>query len=111
MQFVRVSLALLVVILTPLTSSASIPATYTNNNFWTSEHDTPEQFFRRENGDFYGFTTTGKYFTHTRVVNDRDVRLHRFAIDQAYFYITDRGPISAEDDLMALSIYFATPST
>jgi len=35
------------------------------------------------------------------------VRLHRFSIDEAYFYISSVGLITAPNDLVALSIYLA----
>lgn len=101
-------LATFLLLATPLVTAAAIPSLYTNDNFFTSEQDAPAQLFRQLNGDFYGFTSTGKYFTQVSVVNDAGVPLQKFSIDRAYFYISDRGVIKAENDLAALSIYLAT---
>lgn len=84
---------------------AQIPTTYTNDNFWTSEHDQPLSFSRDSWGNFYGVTLTGKFFSQTNIENQYGIRLQKFSIDQAYFYISDRGVIRAESDLVALSIY------
>jgi hypothetical protein len=96
-----------VLCLIPQVSLAAVPATYTNENFFSSTHDAPAQLFVTPNGNFHGFTTTGKYFTQTRVVNDESVRMFRFAIEQASFYVTDQGIIEADSDLAALSIYLS----
>lgn len=85
--------------------AASIPAVYTNENFWTSPHDQPVSFSRDAAGNFSGRTLTGKIFTQTAVVTDLNIRLHRFAIDEAFFYISNRGIIIAPTDLAATSIY------
>lgn len=106
----RVILTLVVALsLLPQFTYAAIPVVYTNDNYWSSEHDQPAQLFRTTNGDFYGFTNTGKYFTQTSIANEYNVRLNKFTIDKAYFYITDRGVIKADSDLAALSIYLAQP--
>jgi hypothetical protein len=84
---------------------AAIPALYTNDNFWSSEHDQPVSFVGDGQGNFYGTTLTGKTFTQTAIENSLNVRIHKFLIDEAFFYITDHGVIKAETDIAALSIY------
>lgn len=84
---------------------AAVPETYTNDNFWSSTHDVPVKFWQDELGNFYGFTESGKIFTQVNIANDFGVRLQKFSIDEAYFYISDKGIIKADDDLSALSIY------
>ena len=86
---------------------AAIPAVYTNENFLTSTHDAPVSIFTFETGGFYGFTETGKMYRQVPIHNDFGVRLQRFSIDEAYFYVTDRGTIWADTDLIALSIYMS----
>jgi hypothetical protein len=103
------SLLVLMVLVTNLSVSllaeASIPNQYTNDNFWTSTHDQPVSFSRDVNGNFSGITKTGKKFEQRIIENTLSVRLQRFSIDQAFFYISDQGIIQADNDTMALSIY------
>ena len=84
---------------------AAIPDTYTNDNFWTSTHDVPVSFWQDELGNFYGLTESGKSFSQGNIANDFNVRLYKFSIDEAFFYVSDQGIIRAADDLHALSIY------
>ena len=86
---------------------AAVPATYTNDNYWTSEHDAPAEFVGTGQGSYYGYTKTGKYFEQTLLTNSYDVRLFRFSIDKAFFYVSDRGVIKANSDVAALSIYLS----
>ncbi len=86
-------------------AQAYIPDVYTNDTFSTSRHDAPAWFYRDHLGVFYGATETGKLFRQFPITNELGVRLMRFEIDEAFFYITDRGIIWAENDLVALSIY------
>ena len=92
---------------------ASLPAyafIYTNENFHQVPHEQPVHFEQRADGSFWGYTETGREFTQTPIPNRYDVRIHRFAIDEAFFYVTDTGTIFADTDLQALSIYFTTVS-
>jgi hypothetical protein len=91
----------------PVIVSAAVPARYTNENFWTSTHDKPVSFHVSEAGDFYGITETGKLFRQYSIPNILDIRLQRFEIDDAYFYISDRGIIVATDTISALIAYIA----
>jgi len=85
--------------------AAEIPKTYTNDNFWSSPHDQPVTFERDSAGNFSGITVTGKVFTQKNITNSANIRLQRFAIDEAFFYISDRGIIVAPNNTRALSIY------
>lgn len=84
---------------------AEVPAVYTNANYINSTHEEPADFYNDGWGGFYGHTVTGRLFTQTPVTNDENIRLHKFVIDEAFFYISDRGTIWADSDLMAVSIY------
>lgn len=106
-RFLVGSLFLVVVVLTAVPTEAAIPTVYTNDNFFTSEHDAPVSFTQAADGSFSGVTVTGKTFYQRPVVGDVHVRLHRFSIDQAYFYISSYGLIMATSDTEALSIYLA----
>ena len=80
---------------------------YTNENFHTVEHEKPVHFEQLSDGSFWGYTESGREFRQVPVPNRYDVRIHKFMIDEAFFYITDQGTIFADTDLQALSIYFA----
>lgn len=84
---------------------AAVPAVYTNDNFQTATHEQPVSFSRDQYGNFSGYTTSGRLFTQTAVANAYNIRLQRFAIDEAYFYISDRGVIFANTDIEAVSVY------
>jgi hypothetical protein len=86
---------------------AAVPAVYTNENFFSSEHDQPVSFTQDSVGNFSGMTISGKLFYQTNVTNAFTIRLQRFSIDEAFFYISDRGIIRAGSDTVALSIYLA----
>jgi hypothetical protein len=83
------------------------PATYTNSNYVDSYHEMPASFTMDQEGNFSGFTVTGRLFSQTNVPNSLGIRLQKFAIDEAYFYVSDRGEIHAANDLVAISIYLA----
>lgn len=84
---------------------AAIPDRYTNDTIWTSEHDAPVSFTRDSAGNFSGTTASGKVFYQYRIENSLAVRLMRFEIDDAFFYVSDHGIIIAPSDTVALSIY------
>jgi hypothetical protein len=87
--------------------SAIVPSVYTNANFFLMTHDKPVSFTQDPFGNFSGFTESGKYFTQRTVTSSVQVRLQRFAIDEAHFYVSNLGVIEAETDTIALSIYLA----
>jgi hypothetical protein len=96
--------------LMPIMVGATIPATYTNENIWTATHDVPVSFVQDPVGNFSGYTQTGKYFSQTIITNALAIPLMRFSIDQAFFYVSDKGVIIATNDTQALSVYLARPS-
>ena len=110
-RFVFLTTAVIVVLVTPSAYATSVPANYTNQNFWTSTHDIPVSFTRDRDGTFFGETATGKSFTQMNVATNSSVRLQKFTIDEAYFYISDRGIIFAPTNTIALSIYLDRPAS
>lgn len=78
-----------------------------NYNYAVSPRCTapPDYFVVEANGEVWGHLTNGIQFTQTNVTNELGVRMQRFNLEQAYWYITDRGVIYADSDLQALSIY------
>lgn len=102
----KTTLTLLVGLLlaAPLSAAAEIPERYTNDNYWTSEHDAPDpdRLTVLPGGQFYGYTETGKFFYQVTVVTSARVRLQKFVIDDAYFYLSPRGVIRAENAREAL---------
>jgi hypothetical protein len=107
MKLVMISMLIGVCAVASVASAAQVPTSYTMANFWIAVHDTPASFSPDGAGGFVGRTTTGFSFTQQPVVNSASVRLHKFTIDQAYFYISDRGILRAETDLAAVSMYLA----
>jgi hypothetical protein len=100
------TLGILIFVVSLLPISAQ--AFFTNSNFLITEHAAPVWFELDGAGGFYGALTTGTLFTQKPVTNDFDLKLHKFVIDDAWFYISDKGTFAAETDLVALSIYLAT---
>ncbi len=70
-------------------------------------HSAPASFASDGNGGFFGTTVDDKTFTQTPVANDLNIKLHKFAIDDAFFYVSDLGAFMAHSDLAAISIYFS----
>jgi hypothetical protein len=68
-------------------------------------HDRPTYFWQDSLGNFHGTTESGKAFSQVAVTMEPTIRLHKFSIDEAFFYISDQGVIWADSDLAALSIY------
>jgi hypothetical protein len=91
--------------LIPSLTFAAIPKVYTNDNFQSSTHEPPATFASDGAGGFYGTTISGRTFTQTKVSVATGIRLQKFSIDEAYFYMSDKGEIWAETDLGALSKY------
>ena len=98
-------LVLLVASVMPLFSFSDLPARYTNNNFFTSYQDKPLTLAVDPYGGFIGYTEQGRVFRQYPIVTGTDIRLERFEIDDAFFYVSDRGIIVADNNLIALSIY------
>lgn len=78
---------------------------YTNENFLFTYHYKPVSFAALAGGGFKGTLENGTTFTQTPVLTDRSLRLHKFMVDDAFFYISDKGTFQASSDLAALSIY------
>ena len=66
----------------------------------------PVESFEVVDGEFYGELESGIPFSQTNVVNDV-TRLQRFQLQDAYWYVSDKGVLYAQDDLSALSMYLA----
>lgn len=91
---------------TPYLAHADTSYRYTNTNFFSLPHDAPVGFKQDGLGGFVGHTTSGKLFRQYPIVTSASIRLHRFEIEDAFFYISDRGVFSAANDLVALSMYY-----
>lgn len=82
-----------------------------NANYDHSERcKAPVEAFEVVDGEAYGHLTSGVNFTQTNVSNDLGVRLQRFQMENAFWYVSDKGVIEAESDLQALSIYLSSES-
>lgn len=80
---------------------------YRNDNIILTPHPYPEDFTVMENEETEGYTPLDISFVQTNVINDT-TRLQRFQIQEAWWYISDRGVIGYGEglsDLQALSIY------
>ena len=78
-----------------------------NANWQHSERCTApvDYFVVEENGESWGFLTSGVQFTQTNISNDLGVRIQRFQLEDAYWFVTDEGVIEATTETEALSIY------
>jgi hypothetical protein len=77
----------------------------TNETLTTAQHPAPAWFDGNQVDGFFGETVDGRIFTQRPITNEFGIRLHRFQIDEVYFYVSDRGVIYAPNNLVALSIY------
>jgi hypothetical protein len=84
-----------------------VGAFYNNDNFENSLQSQPAWFNGDNNGGFYGETVDGQSFTQKPIPNAYQLRIHKFSIGDAYFYISDKGVFKARGDLAAISIYFS----
>jgi hypothetical protein len=80
---------------------------YTQETIHTAYHEAPAYFAINATGETSGYTTSGMVFSQTNVPNVAGIRLQRFAIGTAFWYVSDRGVLWADDDLHALSIYLS----
>lgn len=80
----------------------------TNKNYEVSTRcqQPVDYFVVNEDGSAWGALTSGVTFTQSNVVNGY-TRLQRFQLEDAFWYITDKGDIKAESDIEALSKYLA----
>ncbi len=80
-------------------------AFYTLDTFdLAGAHSAPVSFASDGNGGFFGTTESDDYFTQTPVANNLNLKLHKFVIGDAFFYISAQGAFKAPSDLVALSI-------
>ncbi len=83
---------------------------YDNDNIHRTYHEAPASFSVAQDGSVMGATVSGIPFRQYGIANGYGIRLHRFEIGLAYWYVSDRGIIWAENDLVALSIYLSRAS-
>lgn len=82
---------------------------YTNENIILTPHPEPETFEVNETKEMFGLTTNKISFSQINICNDF-TKLQKFQIQEAWWYISDKGTIGYGDglsDLQALSIYLA----
>jgi len=85
--------------------SFALADTYTQENFLFSYHYKPVTFSLVTGGGFTGTLENGTTFNQVPVVTESSIRLHKFIVGEAYFYVSDQGTFQASDNLVALSIY------
>jgi len=106
------TIAAILVLVFALPVSAQIKTTLTiecnNANYSISSYCTApvDYFVVEDNGEVWGHLVNGVQFTQTNVANDV-TRLQRFQLQQAFWYVSDKGAFFAQSDLQALSIYLA----
>lgn len=103
---IRLSILIVGLAVSSHTALAAVPKTYTNDNFWSDSttHDRPISFTVDEEGNVHGATETGKIFSQVNVPNEQGIRLQKFMIDEAFYYIYERGIIRADSDAAALKV-------
>ena len=85
---------------------------YNNDNITTVSHPAIDTFSVSEDTSTTGTTTNGITFTQININNDT-TRLHKFQIQEAWWYICERGIIGYGDglsEIQALSIYLTLPN-
>lgn len=92
---------------TTANTSVQVVIQCNNLNIDTSPNCTaPVDYFTvNDDGSAWGALTSGKTFRQFNISNELGVRLQKFTLENAYWYITDRGVIHADTDVQALSIY------
>lgn len=78
---------------------------YDATNIHTTYHEAPVSFTLDVSGNATGKTVSGTAFQQYTVPNDDGVRLQRFEIGLAHWYVSDRGVIWADTDHEALLTY------
>lgn len=86
---------------------------YTNESIILHSHSDPEyeSLVVTSDGEMHGVTSEGIPFYQNNVINET-TRLQKFIIQDAWWYISDKGIIGYGDgisDLQALSIYLSMP--
>jgi hypothetical protein len=79
-----------------------------NSNYALSERCTaPPQTLKIEaDGSYSGKLVNGIPYTQKQVL-EANFKLHRFQLEDAFWFISDKGVFWADDNLQALSIYLA----
>lgn len=85
---------------------SSVLAATTMDSIWVVPHEQPTALVIDAVG-FYGSTESGELFMQRPLVTDPSIRIHKFTIGSAFFYVSDRGFIKASSDLVAISMYLA----
>jgi predicted RND superfamily exporter protein len=80
---------------------------YTPDNVQTSYQEAPSTFSVGADGTTVGATVSGIPFRQLNVANAYGIHLQRFEIGTVCWYISDRGIIWTDSDLVALSIYLS----
>ena len=80
---------------------------YTPENIHYAYHEAPSTFEVASDGTAVGATVSGIPFRQRNITNSMGIRLQRFEIGLAYWYVSDRGVIWAQSDLAALSVYLS----
>ena len=101
------SLFVFLAALTCLLPSLSYGYTYDNATIHTVYQEAPRQFEVDEHGNTVGTTVSGMSFRQYSIANSYGIRLQRFEIGLAYWYVSDRGIIWADNDITALSVYLS----
>jgi hypothetical protein len=80
---------------------------YAQDNVRTVYQEAPSSFTVSADGTADGTTISCIRFQQINITNSAGIRLQRFEIGSAYWYVSDRGIIWAASDLAALSIYLS----
>ncbi len=94
--------ALLLVVVSPSTLNAF---TYTNDNIHTAYHEAPREFSVDEGGNTVGETVSGAVFTQETIYDVDGVRIQKFMIGEAFWYVSNFGVLFCSGDSEALQYY------
>jgi predicted RND superfamily exporter protein len=94
----------LLVSLVPITTNAFM---YTQDTIQSVYHEAPATFHVDAYGNTEGATVSGMVFRQYTVASEYGVRLQRFEIGNAHWYVSDKGVIWEDTDLGALSVYLS----
>lgn len=101
-------LLLLLSLLLPILFHADIltASTITSNGHFPREvKSAPLHLETDAFGRISGYTAGGDLVRQSKITEAEDAYLHRIDIDNTFFYVSDRGVITADSDTIALSIY------
>jgi multidrug efflux pump len=85
----------------------SLAFTYDTETIHTTYREAPAEFSVDASGNATGATVSGMPFRQYGIANGYGIRLQKFEIGLAYWYVSDRGVIWANSDLEALSVYLS----